>query len=78
MEGSSSPNSLAYLTSKFISFIKNKHQNQFVSISDVASQLRVQKRRLYDIINVLEGVGILEKNGEGGSQISIRFKGKSS
>ena len=77
MEATSSPNSLAHLTKKFVNFLRDKHKNMFVSISDVSIQLRVQKRRLYDIINVLEGVGIVEKGGEGGSQISVRLKGKS-
>jgi transcription factor E2F3 len=32
-----------------------------VDLNDAASLLAVQKRRIYDITNVLEGIGLIEK-----------------
>jgi transcription factor E2F3 len=32
-----------------------------VDLNDAAVHLNVQKRRIYDITNVLEGIGLIEK-----------------
>ena len=32
-----------------------------VDLNIAATQLKVQKRRIYDITNVLEGIGLIEK-----------------
>jgi transcription factor E2F3 len=32
-----------------------------VNLNDAANYLNVQKRRIYDITNVLEGIGLIEK-----------------
>ena len=48
-------NSLGELTRKFISLIK-KAANSCVDLNEVVQKLRVQKRRVYDITNVLEGI----------------------
>lgn len=53
-------NSLGVLTKKFIALIQRSH-NQSIDLNDAASCLKVQKRRIYDITNVLEGVGLVQK-----------------
>jgi len=53
-------NSLGVLTKKFIALIQRSH-NQSIDLNDAASSLKVQKRRIYDITNVLEGVGLVQK-----------------
>ena len=42
-------------------------------MNEAASELQVQKRRIYDITNVLEGVGLIEKK----SKNIIAWKGSS-
>ena len=41
-----------------------------MNLNDAADRLSVQKRRLYDITNVLEGINMIEKVGKN----SIRWK----
>jgi hypothetical protein len=53
-------NSLSVLTKKFIHLIKNS-PNHTVDLNDAVKELSVQKRRIYDITNVLEGIGYIEK-----------------
>lgn len=53
-------NSLGVLTKKFISLIK-KADNQSIDLNDAVRELKVQKRRIYDITNVLEGIGLVQK-----------------
>lgn len=53
-------NSLAVLTHKFIELIKQS-PNKTVDLNKTVDKLGVQKRRIYDITNVLEGVGYIEK-----------------
>jgi len=36
--------------------------NHAVDLNDAATLLRVQKRRIYDITNVLQGLGCIEKS----------------
>ena len=40
-------------------------------MNDAAAVLEVQKRRIYDITNVLEGIGLIEKTIKN----KIRWKG---
>ena len=47
-------NSLGELTKNFIRYIK-ENGNNIVHINDVVKKLKVKKRRIYDITNVLEG-----------------------
>jgi len=54
-------NSLGELSRKFIRLIKDSKNNFSVDLNDAATQLNVQKRRIYDITNVLEGIGLIEK-----------------
>ena len=47
-------NSLGVLTRKFVTLIKNSSELT-LDLNDAVGQLQVQKRRIYDITNVLEG-----------------------
>ncbi|CAN6439112.1 unnamed protein product [Victoria cruziana] len=52
--------SLGLLTKKFISLIKQAGDG-VLDLNKAADTLEVQKRRIYDITNVLEGIGLIEK-----------------
>lgn len=62
--------SLGLLTKKFISLI-NEAKDGTLDLNKTAEILKVQKRRIYDITNVLEGIGLIEKT----SKNHIRWKG---
>ena len=63
--------SLGLLTTKFVELLKSA-QNGVLDLKVAADQLAVrQKRRIYDITNVLEGIGLIEKR----SKNSIQWKG---
>ena len=63
--------SLGLLTTKFVNLLKNA-ENGILDLKVAADQLAVrQKRRIYDITNVLEGIGLIEKR----SKNSIQWKG---
>lgn len=47
-------NSLDELTRKFFKYMKSSNSN-IININDIVEHLHVQKRRIYDITNVLEG-----------------------
>lgn len=64
-------NSLGELTKKFIELIKAS-ENQCIDLNDAVTRLQVQKRRIYDITNVLEGIGLIEKSLKN----KIQWKGK--
>ncbi|XP_057779400.1 transcription factor E2FB-like [Salvia miltiorrhiza] len=53
--------SLGLLTKKFINLIKHA-EDGVLDLNKAADTLEVQKRRIYDITNVLEGIGLIEKN----------------
>lgn len=63
-------NSLSVLTAKFIAMIKQSN-NKTVDLNRIVNKLNVQKRRIYDITNVLEGVGYIEKAHKN----TIRWRG---
>ncbi|KAI5674423.1 hypothetical protein M9H77_14787 [Catharanthus roseus] len=52
--------SLGLLTKKFINLIKHA-EDGIIDLNKAAETLEVQKRRIYDITNVLEGIGLIEK-----------------
>ncbi|KAI8571572.1 hypothetical protein RHMOL_Rhmol01G0130600 [Rhododendron molle] len=52
--------SLGLLTKKFIKLIKEASDGT-LDLNEIADLLAVQKRRIYDITNVLEGIGLIEK-----------------
>ncbi|WUR05071.1 transcription factor E2F [Vairimorpha necatrix] len=55
-----SENSLLTLTKKFMQLIRSS-QDKVINLNTAASELGVHKRRVYDITNVLEGLGLLSK-----------------
>lgn len=62
--------SLGLLTKKFVSLVQQA-PNGILDLNIAATQLDVQKRRIYDITNVLEGIGLIEKK----SKNNIQWKG---
>ncbi|XP_042421917.1 transcription factor E2FB-like [Zingiber officinale] len=62
--------SLGLLTKKFINLLKHA-QDGVLDLNKAAEILKVQKRRIYDITNVLEGIGLIEKKIKN----RIRWKG---
>ncbi|NP_001312249.1 transcription factor E2FC-like [Nicotiana tabacum] len=53
-------NSLGLLTKKFISLLQEAEDGS-LDLNHSADVLKVAKRRIYDITNVLEGIGLIEK-----------------
>ncbi|KAJ4848935.1 hypothetical protein Tsubulata_004600 [Turnera subulata] len=62
--------SLGLLTKKFVNLIKHA-EDGILDLNNAADTLEVQKRRIYDITNVLEGIGLIEKKLKN----RIRWKG---
>ncbi|XP_034231919.1 transcription factor E2F2-like isoform X2 [Thrips palmi] len=62
--------SLGLLTKKFVGLLENSPYG-IVDLNVASERLDVQKRRIYDITNVLEGIGILEKR----SKNNIQWRG---
>ncbi|XP_047065126.1 transcription factor E2FB-like [Lolium rigidum] len=63
-------NSLGLLTKKFIHLLRIAEDGN-LDLNKAAETLKVQKRRIYDITNVLEGIDLIEK----GPRNMIRWKG---
>ncbi|KAG2206852.1 hypothetical protein INT47_007609 [Mucor saturninus] len=55
--------SLGLLTKKFIALLRSSAHGD-LDLNRAATQLKVQKRRIYDITNVLEGIRLIEKNSK--------------
>jgi len=55
--------SLGLLTKKFVTLLKEAPSGQ-LDLNIAASNLGVQKRRIYDITNVLEGIQLIEKRSK--------------
>ncbi|KAG1149497.1 hypothetical protein G6F37_007806 [Rhizopus arrhizus] len=55
--------SLGLLTKKFINLLCSSTHGD-LDLNRAAAQLKVQKRRIYDITNVLEGIRLIEKNSK--------------
>ncbi|KAI3431634.1 hypothetical protein D9Q98_004681 [Chlorella vulgaris] len=71
--GSSQPgcrydSSLGLLTRKFIGLMEEA-EGGVLDLNKAAEALHVQKRRIYDITNVLEGIGLIGKSGKN----NVRF-----
>ena len=65
--------SLGLLTRKFTALIQSSLSGA-LDLNEAAKKLGVQKRRIYDITNVLEGIGLIEKK----SKNVIAWKGAES
>lgn len=63
IEDAKQENSLGVLTQNFLKYIKKKESAK-ININDLVDDLSVKKRRIYDITNVLQGIGFIEKNGK--------------
>jgi len=55
--------SLGLLTKKFVHILRGSPGNS-LDLNRASQELGVQKRRIYDITNVLEGIGLLHKRGK--------------
>ncbi len=64
-----SDNSLGLLAKRFMNELRQSEEG-VVDLNETASTLQVAKRRLYDITNVMEGIGTLVKVGKN----SVKFK----
>lgn len=62
-------NSLGLLTRKFVQLLRSSPTG-VLDLNQAALELDVQKRRIYDITNVLEGIGLIEKQ----SKNNVRWK----
>lgn len=62
--------SLGILTKKFVDLLQESPDG-VVDLNEASNRLHVQKRRIYDITNVLEGINILEKK----SKNNIQWRG---
>ena len=55
--------SLGMLTKKFVSILRASPQG-VLDLNKATEMLDVQKRRIYDITNVLEGIGVIQKEAK--------------
>ncbi|XP_042750646.1 transcription factor E2F6 [Lagopus muta] len=55
--------SLVYLTRKFMDLVKSAPDG-VLDLNDVATALGVQKRRVYDITSVLDGIDLIQKRSK--------------
>ena len=67
-------NSLEFLTKRLMYLMHNMGGN-VLNINEIATTLNVQKRRVYDVIHVLEGINIVKRTSK--NQVMIR-KGEES
>lgn len=56
--------SLKTVAEKLNNYFLNKNSTTFL-IGEVAATLNVPKRRLYDVLNIMQPLGIVDKNGRG-------------
>jgi len=62
-------NSLDELTKKFAKCVYSSESDK-INLNNVMKRIKAKKRRIYDITNVLEGIGLIEKD----SKNQIRLK----
>ena len=54
---------MGLLTKKFLYLLQHSADNT-LDLNNAAAELGVQKRRIYDITNVLEGINLIEKKSK--------------
>lgn len=54
---------LTHLTKRFVRLL-NSSSDRVINLNEASSRLSVAKRRIYDITNVLEGIGLLQKTSK--------------
>lgn len=59
--------SLGLLTKKFVGLMQSSPSG-VLDLNEAADMLSVQKRRIYDITNVLEGIGLIQKKSKNNIQ----------
>lgn len=59
--------SLGILTKKFVGLLTSS-EDGVLDLNHAADILEVQKRRIYDITNVLEGIGLIQKKSKNNIQ----------
>lgn len=59
----SNETTLTQLTKRFVRLL-NSSSERIVNLNDASTRLSVAKRRIYDITNVLEGIGLLHKTSK--------------
>ena len=65
--------SLKTLTLKFIDYIFENNFKTELDLEKVSEKLKIKKRRLYDLTNVLEGIGYLKKYKRNIMKITNQF-----
>ena len=64
--------SLGLLTQRFVGLLRSA-EDGVVDLNRAAASLNVQKRRIYDITNVLEGINLIEKKSKNNVQWRLVF-----
>lgn len=59
----SNETTLTHLTKRFVKLL-NTSSERVINLNEASSRLSVAKRRIYDITNVLEGIGLLQKTSK--------------
>lgn len=54
---------LTHLTKRFVKLL-NSNSERVINLNEASTNLSVAKRRIYDITNVLEGIGLLQKTSK--------------
>lgn len=54
---------LTHLTKRFVKLL-NSSSERVINLNEASARLSVAKRRIYDITNVLEGIGLLQKTSK--------------
>ncbi len=65
-------NSLDELTKKFIKCVYESGSNR-INLNTVMKKIKAKKRRIYDITNVLEGIGIIKKDAKNQIKLEPEF-----